>query len=228
MNKYLSKIEIYNQYAKSGLSPRSRALLISKLIERGVIAKIDNEQYKLVNKKKYHIFREYDGYNDFIDLFKDVRFDYIIYNITFLNEWLNQLIGKNTIFIETDKKYMNSIYEVLVDNDYKNILLNPSLEEFDKYFSSDLIIIKPLFTRSPIDRKEKSFTIEKIIVDLFIDDVLRKYYSISELNDIYRQIFKTYAIDEVSLNAYLTRRKIKDKFYDYLKDNDLEDKINDW
>lgn len=228
MNDFTSKNELYNQYKKNNMSQRSKALLINKLIEDGVIAKINNDQYKFVNKKKYHIYREYDETKDFINVLKDIKFDYIIYNITFLNEWLNHLIGKNTIFIEVDKKYANTIYEVLVDNNYKNILLNPSLEEIDKYSSSDLIIIKPLFTRSPINRKDKSFTIEKIIVDLFVDAILKRFFSTSELPDIYKQIFEKYAIDELSLNAYLTRRKIKKSFFEFLSNNKLEDKINDW
>lgn len=228
MNNFTSKNELYNQYKKNNMSQRSKALLINKLIEDGVIAKINNDQYKFVNKKKYHIYREYDETKDFINVLKDIKFDYIIYNITFLNEWLNHLIGKNTIFIEVDKKYANTIYEVLVDNNYKNILLNPSLEEIDKYSSSDLIIIKPLFTRSPINRKDKSFTIEKIIVDLFVDAILKRFFSTSELPDIYKQIFEKYAIDELSLNAYLTRRKIKKSFFEFLSNNKLEDKINDW
>ncbi len=227
LSTYLSKIDLYNQYNKIDASPRAKDMLISRLSEAGVIAKTENNKYKLVNKKKYHTFREYDCTIKFIELFKDIKFDYIVYNITFLNEWLNQLIGKNTIFIEADKKYMNSIYELLVDNDYKNILLNPSIEEIDKYSSSDLIIIKPLFTRSPIDRKEKSFKIEKVICDLMSDNILRKYFSTSELSEIYRQIFETYAINELSLNAYLTRRKIKENFYDFLKSNNLEGIIND-
>ncbi len=227
MNNFTSKNELYNQYKKNNMSQRSKALLINKLIEDGVIAKINNDQYKFVNKKKYHIYREYDETKDFINVLKDIKFDYIIYNITFLNEWLNHLIGKNTIFIEVDKKYANTIYEVLVDNNYKNILLNPSLEEIDKYSSSDLIIIKPLFTRSPINRKDKSFTIEKIIVDLFVDAILKRFFSTSELPDIYKQIFEKYAIDELSLNAYLTRRKIKKSFFEFLSNNKLEDKIND-
>ena len=41
-------------------------------------------------------------------------------------------------------------------------------------------------------------------------------------------MFKEYAIDEYSLNTYLTRRRIKEKFYEFLKTNDLENKINDW
>lgn len=228
MNDFTSKNELYNQYKKNNMSQRSKALLINKLIEDGVIAKINNDQYKFVNKKKYHIYREYDETKNFINVLKDIKFDYIIYNITFLNEWLNHLIGKNTIFIEVDKKYANTIYEVLVDNNYKNILLNPSLEEIDKYSSSDLIIIKPLFTRSPINRKDKSFTIEKIIVDLFVDAILKRFFSTSELPDIYKQIFEKYAIDELSLNAYLTRRKIKKSFFEFLSNNKLEDKINDW
>jgi hypothetical protein len=227
LKNYLSKIELYEQNEKNTMSPRTKALLIKKLIEKGIIAKVENDKYKLVNKKKYHIYRDYDGTIEYINLLNNVKFDYIIYNITFLNEWLNQLIGKNTIFIEVDKKYMNSIYDILLDNDCKNILINPSLEEIDKYSSSDLIIIKPLFTRSPINRKEKSFEIEKVIVDLFTDNILRKFYSTSELPDIYRQIFKTYAIDEFSLNAYLSRRNLKDRFYEFLKNNNLEDKIND-
>ena len=227
MNNYLSKIELYEQNEKNTMSPRTKALLIKNLIEKGIVAKITNDKYKLVNKKKYHIYREFDETSEYISMLNTVKFDYIIYNITFLNEWLNQLIGKNTIFIEADRKYMNSVYDILLDNDCKNILLNPSLEEIDKYLSSDLIIIKPLYTRSPINRKEKSFEIEKAIVDLFADDILRRFYSTSELPDIYRQIFKTYAIDEFSLNAYLSRRNLKDKFYEFLKNNNLEDKIND-
>lgn len=227
MNTYLSKVELYNKYEKNDMSSRTKDMLIKKLIEDGIITKICNNQYKIVNKRKYHIYREYDNTKDLINLLKEIRYDYIIYNITFLNEWLNQLIGKNTIFIEVDKKYVNSIYELLVDNEYKNVLVNPSMQEIEKYSLSDLIIIKPLYSRSPINRKEKSFTLEKIIVDLFVDDILKKYYSTSELPWIYKQMFKEYAIDEYSLNTYLTRRRIKEKFYEFLKTNDLENKIND-
>ena len=227
MNTYLSKVELYNKYEKNDMSSRTKDMLIKKLIEDGIITKICNNQYKIVNKRKYHIYREYDNTKDLINLLKEIRYDYIIYNITFLNEWLNQLIGKNTIFIEVDKKYFNSIYELLVDNEYKNVLVNPSMQEIEKYSLSDLIIIKPLYSRSPINRKEKSFTLEKIIVDLFVDDILKKYYSTSELPWIYKQMFKEYAIDEYSLNTYLTRRRIKEKFYEFLKNNDLENKIND-
>jgi hypothetical protein len=227
LNTYLSKVELYNKYEKNDMSSRTKDMLIKKLIEDGIITKICNNQYKIVNKRKYHIYREYDNTKDLINLLKEIRYDYIIYNITFLNEWLNQLIGKNTIFIEVDKKYVNSIYELLVDNEYKNVLVNPSIQEIEKYSLSDLIIIKPLYSRSPINRKEKSFTLEKIIVDLFVDDILKKYYSTSELPWIYKQMFKEYAIDEYSLNTYLTRRRIKEKFYEFLKTNDLENKIND-
>lgn len=227
MNTYLSKVELYNKYEKNDMSSRTKDMLIKKLIEDGIITKICNNQYKIVNKRKYHIYREYDNTKDLINLLKEIRYDYIIYNITFLNEWLNQLIGKNTIFIEVDKKYFNSIYELLVDNEYKNVLVNPSMQEIEKYSLSDLIIIKPLYSRSPINRKEKSFTLEKIIVDLFVDDILKKYYSTSELPWIYKQMFKEYAIDEYSLNTYLTRRRIKEKFYEFLKTNNLENKIND-
>jgi len=228
LNTYLSKVELYNKYEKNDMSSRTKDMLIKKLIEDGIITKICNNQYKIVNKRKYHIYREYDNTKELINLLKEIRYDYIIYNITFLNEWLNQLIGKNTIFIEVDKKYFNSIYELLVDNEYKNVLVNPSMQEIEKYSLSDLIIIKPLYSRSPINRKEKSFTLEKIIVDLFVDDILKKYYSTSELPWIYKQMFKEYAIDEYSLNTYLTRRRIKEKFYEFLKTNDLENKINDW
>ena len=227
MNTYLSKVELYNKYEKNDMSSRTKDMLIKKLIEDGIITKICNNQYKIVNKRKYHIYREYDNTKDLINLLKEIRYDYTIYNITFLNEWLNQLIGKNTIFIEVDKKYLYSIYELLVDNKYKNVLVNPSMQEIEKYSLSDLIIIKPLYSRSPINRKEKSFTLEKIIVDLFVDDILKNYYSTSELPWIYKQMFKEYAIDEYSLNTYLTRRRIKEKFYEFLKTNDLENKIND-
>ena len=94
---------------------------------------------------------------------------------------------------------------MLVDNEYKNVLVNPSIQEIEKYSLSDLIVIKPLYSRSPINRKEKSFTLEKIIVDLFVDDIIRKYYSTSELPWIYKQIFKEYAID-IKAKIELTKK----------------------
>ena len=227
MNIYLSKNQIYNQYNKNNNSLRTKALLISQLISKGVLAKIDNNKYKIVNKKQYHIYREYDQTNNINSLFNELKFDYIIYNITFLNDWLNQLIGKNIIFIEADKKYLNTIYDILKDNNYNNILLNPTNKEIDKYLCNESIIIKPLFTRSPINKKEKSFMIEKVLVDLFVDNILRRLFSLSELPEIYRQILSTYTIDESKLNAYLTRRRIKHSFYEFLKNNELDGIIND-
>ena len=44
------------QNEKNTMSPRTKALLIKKLIEKGIIAKVENDKYKLVNKKKYHIY----------------------------------------------------------------------------------------------------------------------------------------------------------------------------
>lgn len=42
MNTYVSKIELYNKYDKNDMSPRSKDMLINKLIEYGIIAKVCN------------------------------------------------------------------------------------------------------------------------------------------------------------------------------------------
>lgn len=226
MDSYVTKEDLFLQYGKSNFSLRTKAYFINKLINKGKISKISNDKYKVVNKAKYHLYREYNDVSNFAELFKDITFDFIFYNISFLNEWLNQLIGKNTYIIEVDKRYMSFIYDRLNEKNYNNILINPSKKEINKYSSCE-IIIKPLFSRSPIDKKNHIFTIEKIIVDLFADSILQSFFSKAELKYIYIQIFDKYAIDEYSLNTYLKRRKIINQFYLFLKANKIETRIND-
>lgn len=230
-NRYMTKEQIIDNFMgiEKEYGARYVYLCIKRFMESGMIAKVDNDLYKVVNKKSYLMDREYDGTKAIIDLlFSHYPFlDFVVYNITYLNEWLNQTIGKGTFFIEAPKEAIVSIYEKLIVAGYNNILINPKVKELKKYVSGNIIVLKPLFSRSPIIKKTHSLTIEKIIVDLYCDDIFELFFAKSELIDVYRQIFSEYAIDEVSLNAYLSRRNIKDRFYDFLEKNDLRKLMND-
>jgi hypothetical protein len=77
--------------------------------------------------------------------------------------------------------------------------------------------------QTPLQKVDSIFTatLEKILVDLFCEDVLFLFYQGSELGNIYNEAFSTYSINEKSMLRYANRRKRKAKLIPFLRDIDL-------
>jgi hypothetical protein len=67
-------------------------------------------------------------------------------------------------------------------------------------------------------------TIEKIMVDLFVDDELFVTYQGAELQNIYREVFTSYSVNRSTLTQYANKRHVKDKMDEIL--SGIVDKSN--
>ena len=123
-----------------------------------------------------------------------------------LNEWLNLLIAKNTIFIETEKAFLETIYDALTEaNDNRLILLNPKIDEYYRYQKDGLVILKTMVERAPVS-KNSHVTIEKIFVDLLCDKILTEIFDSYSVRNMLQEMKKRYAFNEKRLLAYARRR----------------------
>ncbi len=194
---------------------------VNNMIENKKIYKISSDIYKYGTKKAFSIQKSKIN-NDIInDIIKNYDIDFIVWNIFVLNEWLNHLINSNIVILEVEKIYMEFIFEHLKGK--YNILINPSENEIYNYSTDNTIILKPLISKAPINVKEKSPKIEKIIVDIFSDKIINSFYEGSERPKIYEQIFSTYAVNYKTLFAYAKRRSIYEEFKAYLKKYNIGD-----
>ena len=132
-----------------------------------------------------------------------------------LNEWLNLLIAKNTIFVETPKVFLETIYDVLSEyTESTMILVNPKAEEYYRYQRDDLVVLKTMVDRAPVT-ESGHLTIEKLFVDLLCDKLLTEMFDGSTVKELIQDASATYAVNEKKLLAYARRRGRYDEISEY-------------
>lgn len=130
----------------------------------------------------------------------------VVWESRILNEWLNLLIAKNTIFIEAPKDFLDTIYDALTEFDENRmVLLNPKMEEYFRYQRNDLIVLRTMVDRAPVS-KNNHLTIEKLFVDLLCDKFLIGLFDAYTVQELIEDASASYVVNEKKLLAYARRR----------------------
>lgn len=154
-------------------------------------------------------------------------FEYVIYEITStLNQFVNHLINKNAVILEVDKFFLEHVFDTLKKAGLKSVILNPSKEEIFRYLEDGSIILLPLISRSPIDKKNHKITIEKLAVDMICSTTLNCFYEGAELPNIFEDILLNYKIKYDTLKNYAKRRHALEKLK-VLAPKELDEMFNE-
>lgn len=115
---------------------------------------------------------------------------------------------KNFTIVEIEKVAVEQVFNEL-NNDFKNVFINPDEIIFERYISTldNVILVKNLSSETPVLRQKKLTipTLEKILVDLLTDETLFAAQQ-GELNFIYKSAFNKYDLNESKLKRYAARR----------------------
>ena len=172
--------------------------VLFELEKKQIITRIGTKQY-ITNGKLYSF--ELSDLSKSINSFLNENYpmvNYVIWESTQLNEWMNLLLTKNIIFIEVESEFKDYFFSVLQEH-YSTtniILLNPSFDILSRYIDNKPIIIKPLFSRSPLNKKTHQITIEKLLVDVFSDKLLTNLISTNNQNEIAYGITHSYSLNK--------------------------------
>ncbi|MCX7044293.1 MAG: hypothetical protein NTX50_02250 [Candidatus Sumerlaeota bacterium] len=125
-----------------------------------------------------------------------------------INPWMHHLLGKSISFVYAEQDSMKSVYEWFQDAGWRSYL-NPTRLEAGKVFSvaEKTVVIRPLIQRAPTI-KNKFASIEKILIDLFIESSSLNIMSILELQEMTAKLIKSARLSMGSLVSYAKRRKI--------------------
>lgn len=211
-NAVYSENEIYGlvKRQKQDVSEQKLKWILYELERDGVLSRIGTKRYITgVKKYTYELRKESKAIDEFISSsFPEAN--YVIWESTQLNEWVNFLLNQNTIFIDVEKELFDFVIDGLMEelgNEY-TILINPDEQTVSRYGRDNLVIVKKLFSRSPSDKKEHKIKLEKLIVDLLCD----KYYSwmldSSAIEEVFAGVKKSYAIDATKMLNYAKRRGV--------------------
>lgn len=142
-----------------------------------------------------------------------------IWNTSILNELMLHQPGKFYILVEVDREATESTFYFLKEK-MKNVFLEPSSDTLSLYASSEkeAIIIKSLVSEAPMQKANgvQTITIEKLLVDIFCDEIVFAAHQGGEMQTIFRNAFEKYSINENKMLRYADRRSKKEAFNIYL------------
>lgn len=141
--------------------------------------------------------------------------NYLIWHISEINILAQQLINKDTIYVEVERVAVDAVFEKLREK-FKYVLRGKSND--DVYYGESVIVVRPLVTGSPVQvvKKVPTTTIEKLLVDLFCDKEF-EFLQGNELTQIFKNAFSKYTINTDKLLRYASRKAKRDQLSEFFK-----------
>lgn len=221
----VNKNELYDLYMKIYKNDNIRSFdnMISYLKKNNILIGLDKNEYKIVTKNIYKYKIKEEEKKIYKLLSKEYpKINFIVWDTSAINDFTLHYVMKNYIIVEVEKMVMDLFINLLKEKMSKKytiitqdiLNLNRNLYVHDE----NVIVIKPLRVKSPLDNidDQKIISIEKMMVDLYIDK-LYLYYQGKELQNIYKNIFDKYDIDIKRLLNYAKLRMNIKKYNEYLQ-----------
>ena len=143
--------------------------------------------------------------------------DFRIFELVQLNEFVNHQIAHNIVFVSVEGDLEEFVFDTLWGNHKGSVLLKPDANDLFRYMTDNMIVIIKLPTESP--RGTTAFwdtRIEKMLVDVAVDKLLRRVVDPGEYPAIYQDAFHKYAIDKSAMFRYARRRGAIEKYRSFL------------
>lgn len=199
---------------------------IMSMLKKGEIVRCGRNLYCLPQNEKHVYTHEYSELaNELVKIMKKhyPLLDFCIFEKYQLNQFVNHLIAKNTIFMSVEAEAMDFVFMTLREYYPGKVLVNPTSDIFHRYWCENMIVITKLITEAPKGLSEKWHTrLEKLLVDVVSERLLVETIGGSEYPYIFGEAFMYFVIDEKCLFRYARRRGCEQKVRNLVENNLFE------
>ena len=223
--KVLSKHDIFEMLKKEGYTNKESSFLVEfqQMINDGAVQRVGRNSYCFIDNPLHQYTHEYSDVSLRIADYMQENYpyaDFVIFETIQLNEFINHQIGKNTIFVFVENEITEYVFDALKDVFPNQVMISPGIKEFHQYRNENTIIVTRLVSESPKNRHVKWYSsLEKILVDIMADNLVKETFSESEYRSIYENAFSNYTIDESKMFRYARRRNASARIRDFIKNN---------
>ena len=215
--------ELLESFRMAGymLSEASFYKKVEELVKNGQIIRVGRNVYSLPDDKRSTYEYKYSELAEEVAEEIAQQYPYVnfsIFEFVQLNDFVNQLIAHNVIFLSVEAEIMDFVFETLRDKYPGKVLINPTVEIYHQYWSDNMIVLGKLTTEAPKGQKASWHTrLEKMLVDIMAEPLLLASISRAEYPHIYEDAFDRYIVDENGLFRYASRRKVTKKIKELIR-----------
>lgn len=223
--KIFSRQDIFQAFRSSDCTVGVEALKkkMQKMLSDGTIARIGRNKYCIPPEGTVPYGYKYSALSkEIAELIqkKHPYLDFTILELIQLNEFVNHQLAHNVVFVSVESDIIDFAFDTLKEEYPGKVLINPSSEIFHQYWTDNMIVLTKLVTETPKGQVQSWHTrIEKLLVDLISEPLLRESVSESEYPTIFEDAFKRYIIDESCLFRYAKRRAKEEKLKKFIQEN---------
>jgi DNA-binding Lrp family transcriptional regulator len=210
----------YEQFDRD-IKPTTINWRVHTLVQSGVLQRIGRGRFTLGENKNYIPEISSSTKSIFKKLKTEFPFAMIcVWNTLVLNEFMLHQPNRFFILVETDKETINSIFYFLRDLK-KSVFIGPTNDILEKYIvnKKEAFIVKSLVSEAPTQNINgvETVTIEKMLVDIFCDDVIFSAQQGAEMRRIFKEAFSKYTINQSKMLRYADRRRKKEELNQFVK-----------
>lgn len=194
---------------------------VHTLVQSGVLQRIGRGKFTLGEGRNYvpeissatkAIFKKLKAGFPFANL--------CVWNTSVINEFMQHQPNRFFVLVETDKETTNSVFYFLREIK-KSVFVEPTTDILEKYIvnEKEVFIVKPLISEAPTQNVNnvETTTIEKMLVDIFCDDVIFSAQQGAEMRTIFKEAFAKYTINQSKMLRYANRRRKKEELNQFVK-----------
>ena len=212
-------IAFYNKLEK-GVNQTTINWRIYSLVQTGILKRIGRGKFGIGEEKNYIPEISAKLKTTYKKLKKEFPYlDICIWNTSALNEFMVHQPGRFYILIEMEKEATRSVFFFLKEAKY-SVFLEPTKDLLEKYLpeEKEVFIVKSLVSEAPLQNIKgiNTASIEKMLVDIFCDDIVFSAQQGSEMRTIFKEALSKYSINESRMFRYADRRRKKESFIKYL------------
>lgn len=195
------------------------------MVQEGVLQRIGRGKFRLGEGRKY--IPEISSVTK--SIFKKLKAEFpyanfCVWNTSVLNEFMQHQPNRFFLLVETDKETTNSAFYFLRDSDSyrkkKSVFIEPTNDILEKYIvnEKEVFVIKSLISEAPTQNinEVETATIEKMLVDIFCDDVIFSAQQGAEKRTIFKEAFTKYTINQSKMLRYADRRRKKEELNQFV------------
>lgn len=194
---------------------------VHTLIQKGVLKRIGRGKFTLGEGKNYipeistvtkNIFKKLKAEFPYANL--------CVWNTSVLNEFMLHQPNRFFVLVETDKETTNAVFYFLREIK-KSVFIDPTKDILEKYVvkENEIFVVKPLVSEAPTQNINgvETASIEKMLVDIFCDDVIFSAQQGVEMRTIFKEAFAKYTINQSKILRYADRRRKKEELSQFVK-----------